>query len=110
MGLGVALKRSPGVSYASDLTSYAPLAALFKKTGLQSQVMMNRNDILGGSTIGPAVAAILGVATVDIGQPMLAMHSIRELVAINDVVNFTAVLREAFAHFDEYRVQIEECH
>jgi aspartyl aminopeptidase len=106
IGRGVALKGSPGAIYATDLTSSAPILALCRKTGLISQVMMNRADIPGGSTFGPDLAVVLGVSTVDIGEPMLAMHSIRETVAISDVCNFTALLREAFAHFDEYQVHL----
>jgi aspartyl aminopeptidase len=104
LGGGFAIKRSPGTSYASDLTSCAPVTAAAKKLGIKAQVMMNRNDIIGGSTIGPAIAAMLGVPTVDLGQPLLAMHSIRETVAISDVHNMTALLKELYGHFEEYRI------
>jgi aspartyl aminopeptidase len=43
-----------------------------------------RNDMPCGSTVGPAVSASLGIPTVDIGEPMLSMHSIREMTAKKD--------------------------
>ena len=43
-----------------------------------------RNDMPCGSTVGPTVSASLGIPTVDIGEPMLSMHSIREMMAAND--------------------------
>jgi aspartyl aminopeptidase len=104
LGGGVALKRSPGYLYATDLASSLPIEKACKKLGIKLQVMMNRNDIAGGSTIGPAIALRLGVATVDLGQPLLAMHSIKELIAVKDVDDTTALFTELFAHFDEYRI------
>ena len=37
-----------------------------------------------GSTVGPTISANLGIPTVDIGEPMLSMHSIREMMAASD--------------------------
>jgi aspartyl aminopeptidase len=60
----------------------SPSAAVFKKvcrvTGIVPQEFVMRNDLPCGSTIGPMTSARLGVATLDVGAPTLAMHSIRE--------------------------------
>ena len=48
------------------------------------QVIVTRNDMPCGSTVGPTVSAMLGISTVDIGEPILSMHSIREMMAIKD--------------------------
>jgi aspartyl aminopeptidase len=45
----------------------------------------SRNDMPCGGTIGPITAAATGIRTVDIGNPMLSMHSCRELCATADV-------------------------
>jgi aspartyl aminopeptidase len=50
----------------------------------------------GGSTIGPVVAAGLGMRTVDVGNAMLAMHSIRELAGTADQLHMIRVFEEFF--------------
>ena len=40
---------------------------------------VNRADMRGGSTIGPIAETACGIEAIDVGNPMLAMHSIREL-------------------------------
>ena len=59
------------------------------------QDFMVRQDSLCGSTIGPMVAAKLGIKTVDIGAPQLAMHSIREMGGVIDLIYY----RDLFAAF-----------
>jgi aspartyl aminopeptidase len=52
--------------------------------GVPVQKFVNRSDELGGSTIGPINSTHLGIRSVDIGTPVIAMHSIRELSGIYD--------------------------
>ncbi|KAK8887629.1 hypothetical protein M9Y10_038682 [Tritrichomonas musculus] len=75
------------------------------KVGVKLQRMMNRNGIPSGSTIGPIVSTNLGIMAVDIGQPQLAMHSVRELVAMKDVEDNFKLLTEIYNHYDEYRLK-----
>ena len=49
-----------------------------------------------GSTIGPVTATNLGIRTVDIGSPMLSMHSIREMAGSKDQENLINVFKEFF--------------
>lgn len=58
-----------------------------------------KNDSPCGSTIGPMLAAKAGLKTVDIGAPMLGMHSVRETCGVVDIWQYKRLF-EAF--FREY--------
>ena len=70
--------------YASDVYSSAQFKLLCEQSNIPYQVFVSRNDMPCGSTVGPSVSASLGIPTVDIGEPMLSMHSIREMTAVKD--------------------------
>lgn len=84
LGEGVVLKTNSQKRYASDVFSNAQFKLLCKQAGVPYQTFVMRNDMPCGSTVGPAVSASLGIPTVDIGEPMLSMHSIREMTAVKD--------------------------
>ena len=85
LGGGPVVKVNASQSYATD----APGAALFERacreSGFSAQRFVALNDRRCGSTIGPIAAARLGMRTVDVGNPMLSMHSCREVTAVADV-------------------------
>ncbi|KAJ1541821.1 hypothetical protein HK405_010409, partial [Cladochytrium tenue] len=60
-----------------------------------------RNDSPCGSTIGPMLSAKLGIRTIDVGGPQLAMHSIREMCGAEDVAHAVALFRGFFTSFPE---------
>jgi len=90
---GVVVKRNSNQRYASDGISEAPFRAACAAAGVVVQTYIHRNDLPCGSTIGPVTAAGLGVPTIDVGAPQLAMHSIREMAGAADVGHLTAALR-----------------
>lgn len=55
-----------------------------ERAGVAFQQFVNRNDIPGGSTIGPVMSGLTTIPAVDMGAPILAMHSIREFGAVTD--------------------------
>ena len=72
--------------YASDATTVALWEAACEKAGVPVQRFVGNNDVPCGSTIGPITATRLGIDTVDVGVPMLSMHSAREMVGERDQV------------------------
>ena len=92
LGKGIVLKTNAQKRYASDLMSSAKLRLLCEQAGIPLQVFITRNDMPCGSTVGPTVSANLGIPTVDIGEPMLSMHSIREMMAASDHTDMMKLL------------------
>ncbi|TGE36942.1 M18 family aminopeptidase [Desulfosporosinus fructosivorans] len=81
---GPVIKISANQSYTTDAESAAVFEALCKQAGIQFQKFVNRSDERGGSTIGPISSTHLDIRSVDIGNPVLAMHSVRELGGVKD--------------------------
>jgi len=81
---GPVIKSNANMRYATDAFSIAKFKQWCHKAGVSFQDFCNRNDMGCGSTIGPMVAANLGIATIDIGNAMLSMHSIREMAGTDD--------------------------
>jgi aspartyl aminopeptidase len=84
LGGGPALKANAAFKYATDGESEAHFRLLCAEAGLPCQKLMGRADMVSGSTIGPMGSSLTGIATVDVGNPLLAMHSIRETASIAD--------------------------
>jgi aspartyl aminopeptidase len=100
LGKGPVLKVNVGQRYATDGPTAAHFRAACARVGVEPQHFVSRNDIGCGSTIGPIVAAGLGLRTVDVGGPMLSMHSCREMAASADVPVMIRVLTALFDHFE----------
>jgi aspartyl aminopeptidase len=93
LGGGPVIKQNAEQSYASDARTAGAFGALCRRAGIEPQHFVTRTDLACGSTIGPITAARVGIATVDVGNPLLAMHSCRELAGTADVKPMIDVLR-----------------
>lgn len=93
IGKGPVIKVHASQAYASDAGTAALFASLCARVGVEPQHFVSRNDMPCGSTIGPITAARVGVRTVDVGNPMLSMHSCREMAGTADVGPMIDVLR-----------------
>lgn len=85
LGGGPVLKTNASQSYASDAETSARFRLLCRSVEVEPQDFVTRSDLACGSTIGPITAARVGLRTVDVGNPLLSMHSIREMAAVADV-------------------------
>jgi aspartyl aminopeptidase len=81
---GPVIKVNANQRYASNSETQAMFRHLCDQEGVPVQTFVARSDMGCGSTIGPITAAAIGVKTVDVGIPQLAMHSIRELCGVKD--------------------------
>lgn len=81
---GPVIKINANQNYTTDSNSGAVYEMICKRANVPVQKMVNRSDSRGGSTIGPISSGHLDIKSLDIGNPMFAMHSIRELGGVMD--------------------------
>lgn len=81
---GPVIKINANQKYTTDGISSGAFEMLCRKAGVPVQKYVNRSDIAGGSTLGSILTSQLDIRMVDVGNPMLAMHSIRELAGVDD--------------------------
>lgn len=98
LGDGVAIKLAASQSYATDASSTGVIEGILKKHSIPYKKFSNRSDIKGGSTLGSICSALLSMRTVDVGLPLLAMHSAREIMGTKDQ---KALVNLARAFFEE---------
>jgi aspartyl aminopeptidase len=84
LGKGPVLKIAASGSYSTDSYASAVFKGICEKAEVPCQVFVNRSDLRGGSTIGPITATKLNIPVIDMGAPVLSMHSIRELASVKD--------------------------
>ena len=96
---GVVMKNSARLSYMNDalLRSYISKAV----NDVPIQIYVLKQDMLGGSTIGPHISAFSGLVVIDFGCPMLSMHSIREMTGTKDVEYSIQLVKGCYLNFPE---------
>ncbi len=96
LGGGPVLKQNAQQRYATSGALAAYFAQLCADVEVPVQRYVARTDLPCGSTIGPITATLLGIPTVDVGNPMLSMHSSREMASSVDPASMTRVLTRFF--------------
>ncbi|HEY6035499.1 MAG TPA: M18 family aminopeptidase [Kofleriaceae bacterium] len=89
---GPVIKTNAQQRYATTASTAVMFEELCREAGVPVQQYVVRSDLPCGSTIGPITSTLLGIATVDVGNPMLSMHSSRELAGSRDPELMTRVL------------------
>ncbi|MEO7059041.1 MAG: M18 family aminopeptidase [Lapillicoccus sp.] len=89
---GPVLKVNAQLRYATDGLGAAAFALACEQAGVPMQRFVSRTDLPCGSTVGPMTAALTGATTVDVGAPMLSMHSARELGGALDPAMYAGAL------------------
>lgn len=95
MNKGTVIKINANQRYATNSPGIVLVQECARLAGVPLQLFVVRNDSPCGSTIGPGLAARMGMRTLDLGNPQLSMHSIRETGGAADV-EFAVKLFEAF--------------
>lgn len=93
---GPVIKISANQSYTTDSNSDAVYEEICKKANVPVQKFVNRSDLKGGSTIGPISASHIDIRSVDMGSPILGMHSVRELGGVSDHTFVTRSFEEFY--------------
>jgi aspartyl aminopeptidase len=93
---GPVIKTNANQRYSTNADTAARFIALCERANVPYQQYAHRTDLGCGSTIGPIIASGLGIASVDVGSAMWAMHSIRESAGVLDQSYMIAVLQELY--------------
>ena len=97
---GPLLKINANQRYATDGRGAALWRRICRSGGIGIQEFVSNNAMPCGSTIGPLTATRLGIATVDVGIPLLSMHSARELAGTEDPLALTRAMEVFLAAED----------
>lgn len=112
MNKGCVIKINANARYATNSPGIVLLQEIARKKGEQEgnpvplQLFVVRNDSSCGSTIGPMLSAALGTRTLDLGNPQLSMHSIRETGGTYDVDHAIRLFTGFFEHYSELAPKI----
>lgn len=96
LGKGLCIKEASAQSYATDCEAVAVVEQICRKEQIPYQKFVNRSDMPGGGTLGSIASSFLPVKTVDVGAPLLAMHSAVETMGAGDMKSLTDFVRAYF--------------
>ena len=97
IGGGPVIKINANCKYMTDAHSAAIFKSLCIEAGSPYQYFVNHSDVAGGSTLGNIFTGQLDIEGVDVGSPLLAMHSVRETASTDDHVKMIKVFKHFFS-------------
>ena len=96
INMGIGIKVASNGAYTTNVETRARFLKHAKNVGAKVQTFHNRSDKVGGSTIGPIVSSKSGIKSIDVGTPILAMHSIRELGGVDDHIEAIKIFEDFY--------------
>lgn len=97
LGGGPVIKINANCKYMTDAHSAAIFKSLCDEAGAPCQYFVNHSDVAGGSTLGNIFTGQLDIEGVDVGNPLLAMHSACETGSTDDHINMIRAFKQFFA-------------
>lgn len=104
---GPVIKINANQRYATNSRGIVTIKAIAERAKVPLQLFVVRNDSPCGSTIGPMLSAKLGIRTLDLGNPQLSMHSIRETGGSHDVAKLVQLFSSFFTHYVSVDAAVE---
>ena len=101
MNKGTVIKINANARYATNSPGIVLIEEVARRARVPLQLFVVRNDSSCGSTIGPMLSSSLGTRTLDLGNPQLSMHSIRETGGVYDVEYAIKLFESFFEHYSE---------
>lgn len=98
MNRGICIKEAHSQSYATDSETIGIVEQLLLQGDIPYQKYVNRSDLVGGGTLGAIAASYLPMNIMDIGVPILAMHSSRELMGKNDQMALLQLVKQFYQY------------
>ena len=96
LGGGPCIKINSNCKYMTDAHSAAIFKRLCEDANAPFQYFVNHSDVAGGSTLGNILTGQIDIEGVDVGNPLLAMHSVRETGSVDDHLNMIKVFKKFF--------------
>ena len=103
---GPVVKINANARYATNSPGIVLMEECARRANVPIQRFVVRNDSSCGSTIGPMLSAKLGIRTLDLGNPQLSMHSVRETCGSHDVEKAILLFKSFFESFGELEASI----
>lgn len=96
---GPVIKINANQRYSTNSAGIVLIKHICTENKIPLQLFVVKNDSTCGSTIGPILASKLGIRTLDLGNPQLSMHSIRETGGTFDIIELISLMKYFFRDY-----------
>lgn len=101
LGSGPVIKINANQRYVTNSAGIVLLKEIGKRANVPLQLFVVQNAAPCGSTIGPILASKTGIRTLDLGNAVLSMHSIRETGSVQDLEWGVKLFKGFFEEFSD---------